>query len=68
MDKAKVELIVKLSSTTTVKGVRQFLGHAEFYRRFIKVFSKLARPLCELLVKMMLNLYGMIDVNGVLKN
>ncbi|WKA10534.1 hypothetical protein VitviT2T_028100 [Vitis vinifera] len=51
VDKAKVELIVKLPSPTTVKGVRQFLGHAGFYRRFIKDFSKLARPLCELLVK-----------------
>ncbi|KAL6311736.1 hypothetical protein AAG906_022915 [Vitis piasezkii] len=49
VDKAKVELIVKLTSPTTVKGVRQFLGHARFYRRFIKDFSKLARPLCELL-------------------
>ncbi|RVW58782.1 Retrovirus-related Pol polyprotein from transposon 17.6 [Vitis vinifera] len=39
-----------LPSPTTVKGVRQFLGHG-FYRRFIKDFSKLARPLCELLVK-----------------
>ncbi|RVW58669.1 Retrovirus-related Pol polyprotein from transposon opus [Vitis vinifera] len=45
VDKAKVELIVKLPSPTTVKGVRQFLGHVGFYRRFIKDFSKLARPL-----------------------
>ncbi|KAL6337752.1 hypothetical protein AAG906_037346 [Vitis piasezkii] len=51
VDKAKVELIVKLPSPTNVKGVRQFLGHAGFYRRFIKDFSKLAMPLCELLVK-----------------
>ena len=51
MDKAKVELIVKLPSPTTIKGVRQFLGHVGFYRRFIKDFSKLARPLYELLVK-----------------
>ncbi|WKA03505.1 hypothetical protein VitviT2T_021609 [Vitis vinifera] len=51
LDKEKVELIVKLPSLTTIKGVRQFLGHAGFYRRFIKDFSKLARPLCELLVK-----------------
>ena len=51
VDKAKVELIVKLPSPTNVKGVRQFLGHARFYKRFIKDFSKLARPLCELLVK-----------------
>ena len=51
VDKAKVELIVKLPSPTNVKGVRQFLGHVGFYRRFIKDFSKLTRPLCELLVK-----------------
>ncbi|RVW38727.1 Retrovirus-related Pol polyprotein from transposon 17.6 [Vitis vinifera] len=51
VDKAKVELIVKLPSPTKVKGVRQFLGHVGFYKRFIKDFSKLARPLCELLVK-----------------
>ncbi|RVW29444.1 Retrovirus-related Pol polyprotein from transposon 17.6 [Vitis vinifera] len=51
VDKAKVELIAKLSSPTTIKGVRQFLGHAGFYRRFIQDFSKLTRPLCELLAK-----------------
>ncbi|RVW44008.1 Retrovirus-related Pol polyprotein from transposon 17.6 [Vitis vinifera] len=46
-----VELIAKLPSPTTVKGVRQFLGHAGFYRRFIKGFSSLSKPLCELLAK-----------------
>ena len=51
VDKAKVELIIKLPSPTTVKGVRQFLGHAGFYRRFIKDFSKLSKSLCELLAK-----------------
>ncbi|KAL6349752.1 hypothetical protein AAG906_001639 [Vitis piasezkii] len=51
VDKAKVELIIKLPSPTTVKGVRQFLGHVGFYRRFIKDFSKLSKPLCELLAK-----------------
>ncbi|WKA13012.1 hypothetical protein VitviT2T_030349 [Vitis vinifera] len=45
VDKAKVELIVKLPSLTTVKGIRQFLGHVGFYRRFIKDFSNLSKPL-----------------------
>ena len=36
---------------TTVKGIRSFLGHARFYRRFIIDFSKIARPLCRLLEK-----------------
>ena len=51
LDKAKFELIVKLPSPTTVKGVRKFLGHTGFCRRFFKDFFKLTRPLCELLVK-----------------
>ncbi|RVW22965.1 Retrovirus-related Pol polyprotein from transposon opus [Vitis vinifera] len=51
VDKAKVELIVKLPSPTNVKGVRQFLGHAGFYRRFIKDLCKLSKPLCQLLAK-----------------
>ena len=51
VDKAKVELNSKLSSPTNVKAMRQFLSHAGFYRRFIKDFSKISKPLCELLVK-----------------
>ena len=34
-----------------MKGIRSFLGHARFYRRFIKDFSKISRPLCRLLEK-----------------
>ena len=51
VDKAKVELIAKLPPPTSVKAVRQFLGHAGFYRRFIKDFSKISKPLYELLEK-----------------
>ena len=52
MDKAKVELITKLPPPpTSVKAVRQFLGYAGFYKRFIKDFSKIAKPLYELLEK-----------------
>ena len=51
VDKAKIELISKLPSPMNVKIVRQFLGHAGFYRRFIKNFSKIAKPLYKLLEK-----------------
>lgn len=51
MDKAKIEVISKLPSPTSVKGVRSFLGNAGFYRRFIKDFSKVVNPLCKLLEK-----------------
>ena len=51
VDKAKIEMISKLPSPTNVKTVRQFLGHAGFYRRFIMDFSKIAKPLYKLLKK-----------------
>ena len=51
VDKVKIELISKLPSPTNVKTVRQFLGHADFYRRFIKDFLKIAKPLYKLLEK-----------------
>ena len=51
VDKAKIELISKLPSPTNVKTVRQFLSHASFYRRFIKDFSKNAKPLYKMLEK-----------------
>ena len=51
VDQAKVAVIKTLRLPTTVKGIRSFLGHAGFYRRFIKNFSKISRPLCRLLEK-----------------
>ena len=51
VDKAKVELISKFPSPTNVKTVRQFLGHAGFYHRFIRDFLKIAKPLYKLLKK-----------------
>ncbi|GJW37020.1 reverse transcriptase domain-containing protein [Tanacetum coccineum] len=51
VDKAKIDVIAKLPPPTNVKAVRSFLGHAGFYRRFIKDFSKISRPLTKLLEK-----------------
>ena len=51
VDQSKVLIIKTLAPPTTVKGIKSFLGHAGFYRRFIKDFSKIARPLCRLLEK-----------------
>ena len=51
VDQSKVSIIKTLAPPTTVKGIRSFLGHAGFYRRFIKDFLKIARPLGRLLEK-----------------
>lgn len=42
---------MSLEPPTSVKGIKSFLGHAGFYRRFIKHFSKVAKPLTRLLCK-----------------
>src|SRR6266516_4523582 len=51
VDKAKVDAIEKMSCPKDIKGIRSFLGHASFYRRFIKDFSKMSRPLSNILPK-----------------
>ncbi|GKD65542.1 putative nucleotidyltransferase, ribonuclease H [Tanacetum coccineum] len=51
VDRAKIDVIAKLPYPTNVKGVRSFLGHAGFYRRFIKYFSLISKPMTKLLMK-----------------
>ncbi|GKD36218.1 reverse transcriptase domain-containing protein [Tanacetum coccineum] len=51
VDRAKVDVIAKLPPPTPIKGIRSFLGHAGFYRRFIQDFSKIAQPMTQLLEK-----------------
>ena len=51
VDRAKVEVIERLPPPISIKGVRSFLGHTGFYKRFIKDFSKISHPQFKLLDK-----------------
>ena len=51
VDRAKIEIIEKLTPPILVKGVRSFLGHIGFYKRFIRDFSKVSKPLSNLLMQ-----------------
>jgi hypothetical protein len=51
VDRAKIEVIEQLTPLVNVKGIRSFLGHVGLYRRIIKDFSHIARPLTNLLAK-----------------
>jgi hypothetical protein len=50
-DKAKIEVIEQLPPLVNIKGIRSFLGHAGFYKRFIKNFLQISRPFTNLLAK-----------------
>jgi hypothetical protein len=49
MDPRRVQTIREWKTPTTYREVQVFLGFANFYRRFIKDYSKIAKPLTDLL-------------------
>ena len=48
MNPSKVDTIVNWPSLINIKDVQSFLGFANFYRRFIYGYSRLAAPLTNL--------------------
>nr|GEV51967.1 reverse transcriptase domain-containing protein [Tanacetum cinerariifolium] len=65
VDRSKIDVIAKLPYPTTMKGVRSFLGHASFYRRFIQDFSKISRPMTHLLEKETSFVFSMDCIDAV---
>ncbi|XP_071727227.1 uncharacterized protein [Rutidosis leptorrhynchoides] len=51
VDPAKIEAIKKWETPKTPMQIRQFLGLAGYYRRFIQDFSRIAKPLTALTQK-----------------
>jgi hypothetical protein len=51
VDKAKIEVTEQLPLPVNVHGIYSFLGYTRFYRRFIKDFSQISRPLTNLVAK-----------------
>ena len=51
VDKAMIEVIQNLPLPTTLRDLQSFLGHVGFYRRFIRNFAKVSKPLTTLLCK-----------------
>ena len=51
VDPTKVDIVTKWEVPTTVGEIRSFLGLMGYYRRFIENFSKIAKPMTELLKK-----------------
>jgi hypothetical protein len=51
MDPSKVQDVLSWSAPTSVGDIWSFLGSAGYYRRFIEGFSKISKPMTELLEK-----------------
>ena len=51
VDPSKVKSVTKWLAPTSVGEIHSFLGLAGYYRRFIENFSKMAKPMRELLKK-----------------
>ena len=64
MDDSKVKAITDWPAPTTVHGIHSFLGLANFYRRFIKDYATLAKPLTDLTQKDKAFTWGSTEANA----
>jgi hypothetical protein len=51
VDPSKVQVVLSWNAPTSVGDIKSFLGLAGYYRRFIQGFSKISKPMKELLEK-----------------
>ena len=51
VDPSKIQDVLNWKTPESVPEIRSFLGLAGYYRRFVPEFSKIARPMTELLKK-----------------
>jgi hypothetical protein len=51
MDPSKVQDVLSWKTPTSVSDIRSFLGLTGYYQRFIEGFSKISKPMMELLEK-----------------
>jgi hypothetical protein len=51
MDPSNVQDVLSWNAPTSVDDIQSFLGLAGYYRRFIEGFSKISKPMTELLEK-----------------
>jgi hypothetical protein len=51
VDPSKVQDVLSWNAPTSVSDIQSFLGLAGYYRRFIEGFSKISKPMTELLEK-----------------
>ena len=49
-DQDKIKVIVEIPRSLHYKGIQVFMGHCGYYRRFIYMYAKVAKPLYALLV------------------
>ena len=51
VDDQKIKVILEWEKPKTTKGLRSFLGLASYYRKLVRDFAKIAKPLSDLLKK-----------------